>query len=210
MLTWTAKDPTEVLDYQWVPALDAGDTIASYTVAVSSGTVAIDDDSNTTTAVTVWTSGGTTGEIAYFTFTATTAGGRTFRESVVLPVFDRATETLATFRLRYPAFASIDDGVISYRLAESLGVVGTEWPEDARIIARTAYAAHKMAEAGTLASAIPQGVTSFKSGTFSASISDATANLTGLNATIYGREFVAMRRSAFAGPRLSWTPPVAD
>ena len=71
------------------------------------------------------------------------------------------------------------------------------------------YAAHRLAELGIGGGAVPQGVTSFKSGTFSATVSDAVAGLTGFDATVYGREFVALRRAAFAGPRMAWTPPTA-
>ncbi|WP_368655950.1 DUF4054 domain-containing protein [Novosphingobium sp. B1] len=50
-------------------------------------------------------------------------------------------------------------------------------------------------------------MTSFKSGTFSASVSDGVASRTGYDATVYGREFKQLARSLFSGPRLAWSPP---
>ena len=102
MIGWTAKDPAEIADYTWTPDLDAGDTIATFTTSVTSGTVVIDSSTRTTTTGTVWLSGGADKELAMFSLTVTTAGGRTFREGAVLPIFDRATELLALFRRASP------------------------------------------------------------------------------------------------------------
>lgn len=211
MIAWPAKDPADIADFTWSPDLDAGDTIATFAYSITSGTIIeAEPKSNTTTSATVWIEGGADQELAILSLTVTTAGGRTFKEGAVLPVFSRATETLAIFRLRYPAFAAVSDGAISYRLFEALTAVGDNWSADLQIPARTAWAAHHLAEQGLGAGAVPQGVTSFKSGTFSATVSDSVAGLTGLEATVYGREFVALRRAAFAGPILAWTPPVPD
>ncbi len=209
MIVWTAKDPAEIADYTWTPDLDPGDTIATFTASVTSGAVEIDSTEDTDTTGTLWLSGGADKELAMFSLTVTTAGGRTFREGAVLPIFDRATELLALFRLRYPAFATVSDGLISYRLFDALTEVGDNWPDAQRTNARLAWSAHKLAEAGSLGGAVPQGVTSFKSGTFSATVSDSVAGLTGMDATVYGREFVTLRRVAFAGPRMAWAPPTA-
>ena len=209
MIVWTAKDPAEIADYTWTPDLDPGDTIATFTASVTSGAVEIDSTEDTDTTGTLWLSGGADKELAMFSLTVTTAGGRTFREGAVLPIFDRATELLALFRLRYPAFAAVSDGLISYRLFDALTEVGDNWPDAQRTNARLAWSAHKLAEAGSLGGAVPQGVTSFKSGTFSATVSDSVAGLTGMDATVYGREFVTLRRVAFAGPRMAWAPPTA-
>jgi hypothetical protein len=197
MIAWPAKDPAEVLDFTWTVPLDTGDTIASFTATVASGTITIDSDSASDTQVTVWLSGGADGETATVNLTATTAGGRTFREVAVLPVFDRASELLALFRLRYPALSTIADGTIGYWFAESTHIADND-------AARLALAAHNSSLAAP--SAIPAGVTSFKSGTFSATLSDSVAGRTGLNATVYGREYLSLMRGT-GGPRLAWTPP---
>lgn len=206
MIVWPAKDPAEVLDYTWTVGLDTGDTIASYTATTTSG-VTIDSDSENDTQVTLWLSGGVDGETAMFNLTATTAGGRTFREIAVLPVFDRASELLAMFRLRYPALASVEDGQVGYWLADALNLVGTSWG-DSQDVGRLAFAAHQVA--GSVSGAIPAGVTSFKSGTFSATVAESIAALKGFESTVYGRELLALRRTLFAGPMLAWTPPAAD
>lgn len=202
MIVWPAKDPAEVLDFTWKVPLDAGDTIASYTVASDSVTIDSHDADDTT--VTVWISGGTSGEAATVQLNAVTSGGRTFREVAVLPVFDRASAMLALFRVRYANFAAVDDGTVGYWLAEGAKRVAS-WSETSRENASLLFAAHSLSSQGLGAGAIPAGVTSFKSGTFSATVSDGLASKTGLSATIYGREFLALARQ-FAGPRLAWTP----
>jgi hypothetical protein len=207
MIVWPAKDPAEQLDYSWTPPLDDGDAIATFTATITSGSAIKDSDSATDSIATVWISGGTADEKTYFNLVAMTDGGRTFREVAMLPVIDRASELIGEFRIRCPMFAAIDDGVVSYWLAEAASVVGSSWPADAVLPAKALYAAHMMQASGLLASAIPAGVTSFKSGTFSATVSDSLASLTGLDATPHGREFAVMRRRYFAGPRLAWTPP---
>lgn len=209
MIIWPAKDPVEVFDYTWDVPVDSGDTVAAHTAAKTAGSVAKDSDAHTDAAVTVWISGGTDGEMATFNLTATTVGGRTFREAAILPVYDRATELLGLFRLRYPAFANVTDGVIGYWLADALRYVDDSWPEADQDPGRLALSAHLMSQAGVLPSAIPAGVTSFKSGTFSATVSDKFASQQGLMASIYGREFLDLRKRAFAGPRLAWDPPAS-
>lgn len=115
--------------------------------------------------------------------------------------------SLSDFRARYPAFAAISDGVVDAWLAE--GEAETEaWSEATQDRGSMAYAAHRMAEQGLgTGAAAPAGVTSFKSGTFSAQVSETVASRTGYSATAYGREFIELARRNFAGPRLAWTPP---
>jgi hypothetical protein len=81
-----SKDPDDVLDYvfDWSTWLGA-DTIASDTVTVATG-LTKDSDSNTTTAVTVWLSGGTPGTSYKVTSKITTAAGRTKTASIVINV----------------------------------------------------------------------------------------------------------------------------
>ena len=116
--------------------------------------------------------------------------------------------TTSDFKTRYPAFAAVADAPVSYWLDEGDTETAT-WPDDIRARAVMAYAAHKLTETGALAGTVPQGLTSFKSGTFSATVSDSLASLTGFDATVYGREFIAMRRTAFSGPIMAWNPPTS-
>lgn len=76
------KAPTEVLDYQedWSDWLGT-DTIATSTWSFPAG-ITKESDTNTTTAATVWVSGGTLGTTYRTSNTVTTAGGRTAIRSV--------------------------------------------------------------------------------------------------------------------------------
>lgn len=114
--------------------------------------------------------------------------------------------TAANLKARFPAFAAVADASVEYWIDEGDEQTG-RWPETGRDKAVMAYAAHRMAEQGMGQGVVPAGVTSFKSGTFSATVSDAVAGLTGFDATVYGREFVSLRRRAFFGPVMAWTPP---
>ncbi len=85
---WSKKDPDEVLDYSldWTTWLD-GDTIATSTWTVPSG-ITKDSDSTTTTATTIWVSGGTAGESYVLLNRIVTDGGRTKDQTVLLDVVD--------------------------------------------------------------------------------------------------------------------------
>lgn len=115
--------------------------------------------------------------------------------------------TSATLKARYPAFGAVADATVDYWLAEAAQDCA-KWSDDIRARAEMMLAAHRLAEQGLGAGAVAAGVTSFRSGSFSASVSDAQASRTGFEATIYGREFSALARRQFAGPRLAWTPPM--
>lgn len=117
-----------------------------------------------------------------------------------------ASALLATFRIRYPAFAAVANATVAAWLDEGVLEVSS-WPADQRNRATMLYAAHNLASQGLGAGAIPAGVTSFKSGTFSATVSDGLANRTGFGSTAYGREYLALARRYFGGPRLAWNPP---
>lgn len=113
--------------------------------------------------------------------------------------------TAATLKARYPAFASVADATVDYWLAEAAEDCAN-WSESLRARGEMALAAHRMADLGIVTGAVPAGVTSFKSGTFSASVSDGVASRTGYASTIYGREFQQLARNLFGGPRLAWQP----
>jgi hypothetical protein len=80
------KDPNAVLDYKWdwTAWLPSGDTITSAVVAVQAGDVAINSQSNTTTAVTAWISAGTAGTEAELRARVTTAQGRIDDRTITL------------------------------------------------------------------------------------------------------------------------------
>jgi hypothetical protein len=82
------KDPNAVLDYKWdwTAWLPAGDTITTAVVAVASGDVAINSQSNTTNSVTAWISAGTVGTEAELRARVTTAQGRTDDRTITLMI----------------------------------------------------------------------------------------------------------------------------
>lgn len=87
-INWPAKDSDEVLDYQvnWT-SVAASDPIVSSTVAfeISAGCT-IQSTTNTATAVTIWISGGVSGQTAAVRNQITTAAGRTYEEIIFLPI----------------------------------------------------------------------------------------------------------------------------
>jgi hypothetical protein len=87
---WRApdKDPVALLDYtiDWHRWLGT-DTIISSTWTVDTG-VTVVATSSTTTTTTVWLSGGMAATNYEITNQITTAGGRTTRQSFILPVKD--------------------------------------------------------------------------------------------------------------------------
>jgi hypothetical protein len=105
-------------------------------------------------------------------------------------------------KAKYPAFAAVADDTIDLWLEEAATETSL-FPEDYRARAELAYAAHMMATTtGVLTSAIPAGVTAFRSADFSASIAEGVASRTGFSATTYGQEYIALRRRFFGGPML--------
>lgn len=83
------KGPTGVLDYtnDWTAEL-ASDTIATSTWALGAGEqdLTIDSESETTTATTVWLSGGVRNREYEVTNTITTAGNRTHQRTSFIHV----------------------------------------------------------------------------------------------------------------------------
>ena len=109
-------------------------------------------------------------------------------------------------KTRYPAFTSVSDPTIVYWITDAQRFVDTTWREADYAPALMARAAHEMALGGLgTGGSIPEGVTRFKSGSFEASVSESAVQAIvkgGLDATRYGREFKAIMRRNFAGPRL--------
>jgi len=114
------------------------------------------------------------------------------------------TPTAADLKALYPAFAAVPDATVDSWIARAERFVGTNWPDDYRADGVMAWAAHGMSTSGigTGSSNSTQGVTGFKSGTFSVQISDSAANRTGFYATIYGRQYLELCRMLFGGVRL--------
>ena len=84
------KDPDSILDYQWdfTSWLASGDTVASYVVTADPG-ITVESDSNDTTSVTVWLSGGTAGQAYTVSVRATTQQGRTVERSVIFIISEQ-------------------------------------------------------------------------------------------------------------------------
>ena len=85
------KDPSAVIDYQqdWSDWLAAGETITTSSWAVTPTTLsplAVDSDTETTTAATVWLSGGLAGQVYRVTNTIVTSAARTEQRSIVIRV----------------------------------------------------------------------------------------------------------------------------
>lgn len=116
--------------------------------------------------------------------------------------------TVAEFRIRYPTFAAVPDETVTYWLTDSLRIVTADWGADA-VPAQMAFAAHEMSSRGVLpavgASAIPAGVTRFRSASMDVGISETAANwglAGGYSTTAYGQEFAVFLRRHRGGPRL--------
>lgn len=90
MATVFEKDPDAVLDYEfdWSDWLPTGDTIASAVVTADTG-LTIDSQSETTTAVTVWLSGGTAITSYEVTCHIVTAEAREDDRTIVVQVIER-------------------------------------------------------------------------------------------------------------------------
>lgn len=88
MLSWPAKDPNEVLDYQvdWTERLLDGETIATSTFILVAGSVTIESSSFDDGITTVWLSGGTEGEVCVVTNRIVTSEARTYDQSTRLRI----------------------------------------------------------------------------------------------------------------------------
>lgn len=113
--------------------------------------------------------------------------------------------TLSDFLTRFPVFAEVGDDTVSAWLDDGDAETAA-WPDDHRAKAVMLYAAHNLAVQQK--GAIPVGITSFKSGTFSATVSSEQAARTGLSSTEFGRAYLDLMRRYFAGPRMAWSSHV--
>jgi hypothetical protein len=112
--------------------------------------------------------------------------------------------TPSDLKARCPAFAGVDDATIAYWLTDAHRFVDQSWMEQDYGPALIARAAHDMVEAKVAGIAQDEveelagsGLTQFKSGSFSASFSEAAAAQAaegGLGSTKYGREYLELLR----------------
>lgn len=210
MIIWPAKDPDEVADYSWTPGLDAGDTIASHTVTLDDGDVAIDSDAHTDTKVTVWLSGGTVG-VSAFTLRVTTTGGRTFETAAQIAVAELSSALITAFRIRFPAFSAVSAETILYWITDAETIVTDSWAAADIEPAKLTLAAHNLAlsgagsTGGAVSSLAAMGVTDFKSASMSVSFDAETVRRSGnggYSSTRYGVQFLTYLRRNVGGPRL--------
>ena len=102
--TLASKAPSGVLRYAWTPPLMAGDGIASATLTVDSGTVAIDSYDIDDESVYFFVSGGAAGETAIISVEVVTSEGETLPDTLYLPVVSNASQIAHTAR-QYVTFA---------------------------------------------------------------------------------------------------------
>lgn len=86
-LNWPSKDPDEVLDYSlnWANALGT-DTIQTSSWAISDSSLVENHSTNTSSLTVIWLEDGTLNQTYTVTNTITTAGGRTFQQSVSIRI----------------------------------------------------------------------------------------------------------------------------
>lgn len=94
MLTWSPKDPDEVLDY----TMNWGDRLVTDTIATSTWIMSPDNpdlllttpqNSKTNTVTTLWLAGGTLNAKYKITNRIVTAGGRTMDQSVRIQIKEK-------------------------------------------------------------------------------------------------------------------------
>lgn len=212
----TFKAPGERVDYEWFPPLDAGDTITGApTVTRQSGTANLDSATLIGTAsVRLWFTAGADGETSTFLGEVTTAGGRTWQETFILPVNSTALSTIGQQLVQiFPAFASVAASLIDYWI-DRAALVTAGWADDhATMLLACHYMVMNGLGTGTaaeLAASGLSGVKSLKSGTLSLDFGDgAAASAKGdYNATSYGRQFYPLMLSRVAGTRIMSTGAV--
>ena len=117
----------------------------------------------------------------------------------------------ATLKLRYPAFAAVDDAVVEYWLTDARLIVTDAWADVDRANAEMALAAHNMAlngygtAGGAVGDLAAMGVESFKSASMSVSFNAAAVQRSGdggYSSTRYGVAFLPYLRRNVGGPRL--------
>ncbi len=198
-MTWTAKDPNEVLDYSWNPPLDAGDTIATHTAVVVSGTVVIATSEISGGAIVTWITGGADGETALIKLTATTDGGRTFEATYPLSIIDITNAFEVAFKAAFPAFADTPRETIAHWHARATRIITDAYGDD-QSHCTMLLTAHYLTMQGEGGGAAAQrmskfgGATRVKSGSLELAW-DGGGDSMGFKATIYGQELWPIARN---------------
>lgn len=112
--------------------------------------------------------------------------------------------TPSDLKQRYPAFAGVSDPTVQYWLTDAERTVTEDWGDDYAVGLMTLAAREmvKIGVPGLTKAAIPAGVTSFRSGTFSATVSEEAANAAASGGW-FATEFAAMLRRKRGGPFLA-------
>jgi hypothetical protein len=115
-LTWPAKDPSDVLDYEFdmsaALAGNAGDGIASLAVAISpsaTGDLVLNSSAADGAVAVLWLAAGQAGTTYTVRITAVTQSGRTIGRAVLLPVLALAAPVVPTAALTTNTGAVITD-----------------------------------------------------------------------------------------------------
>jgi hypothetical protein len=125
----------------------------------------------------------------------------------------------ADLKATYPAFDSVSDAVVAVHISRAATqAVDASWPEGEFTTAAIDYAAHTMALVGLGASDETTryqraGVTSIRTGQFSASFSDQAVSKAaggGLDSTPYGRAYKLALRRVKGGARIVAPAPDCD
>lgn len=225
-VSWTPKDPDEVVNYSlpWVSQMADGDTIVgSLWTDITGAVLEADDISDDALSTLARISGGVDGVVASFTNTITTFGiggepGETLEQIVLLPIVATSNAPLGEYETprpqdltaRYPAFAAVPYVTIAIYINDALGGVDTSWNAADYEPAISALAAHNMSlmglgDEGDVVGYRRQGVSSLRDGAFSVSFNDrcvGAASSGTLDATPYGRAYKVILRRNKAGPRL--------
>lgn len=118
----------------------------------------------------------------------------------------------AELKLRYPAFAAVDDATVEYWLTDARLIVTDSWFENDRAPAEMALAAHNMAlgglgtAGGAVGDLAAMGVTSFRSASMSVSFDADSVRRSGnggYGSTRYGVAFLPYLRRNRGGPFLT-------
>jgi hypothetical protein len=115
-LNWPAKDPTDVLDYQFDISLavvgNDGDSIASLDVTIEPadpGDLTLNSASADGTVAVLWLSGGQAGIVYTITLVIATTNGRTIQRSILLPVLSLSVPPIPPNALITDAWVVLTD-----------------------------------------------------------------------------------------------------